>query len=170
MAKQLLEINKFQNGTVTTPDASDIPEQSATYSLNLDCVNKDGALQGAPTNTTVTSRVTVDNALVTATVDIDKARVIKSVDSSGNVSEDVVAWEDDSNKLHFLKNAQATNPTYDPADSLFNKDSDSQTDNGIQVQDTPLENVAMQVNNKEVHVGLGSTNKPRGLDLQITKD
>ena len=161
MAKQLLEINKFQNGTVTTPDASDIPEQSATYSLNLDCVNKDGALQGAPTNTTVTCRVTEDNDLVTATVDIDKARVIKSVDSSGNVSEDVVAWEDDSNKLHFLKNAQATNPTYDPADSLFNKDSDSQTDNGIQVQNTPLENVAMQVNNKEVHVGLGSTNKPK---------
>ena len=161
MAKQLLEINKFMNGTVTTPDASDTPEQSATYSLNLDCVNKDGALQGAPTNTTVTCRVTEDNDLVTATVDIDKARVIKSVDSSGNVSEDVVAWEDDSNKLHFLKNAQATNPTYDPADSLFNKDSDSQTDNGIQVQNTPLENVAMQVNNKEVHVGLGSTNKPK---------
>ena len=84
MAKQLLEINKFMNGTVTTPDASDTPEQSATYSLNLDCVNKDGALQGAPTNTTVTCRVTEDNDLVTATVDIDKARVIKSVDSSGN--------------------------------------------------------------------------------------
>ena len=31
------------NGTVTTPDATDTPEQSASFSLNLDCVNKDGA-------------------------------------------------------------------------------------------------------------------------------
>ena len=42
------------NGTVTTPDATDTPEQSASFSLNLDCVNKDGALQGAPINASKT--------------------------------------------------------------------------------------------------------------------
>ena len=56
MAKQLLEINKFQNGTVTTPDATDTPEQSASFSMNLDCVHKDGALQGAPIHVTKTSK------------------------------------------------------------------------------------------------------------------
>ena len=116
MAKQLLEINKFQNGTVTTPDATDTPEQSASFSINLDCVNKDGVLQGAPINVTKTSK-NGSSSGSTATIDIDKARVIKRADSSGNISEDVVAWEDDANKLHFIKNAQDTNPILNPNDA-----------------------------------------------------
>ena len=158
MAKQLLEINKFQNGTVTTPDATDTPEQSASFSINLDCVNKDGVLQGAPINVTKTSK-NGNSSGSTATVDIDKARVIKRADSSGNISEDVVAWEDDANKLHFIKNAQDTNPILNP------NDADGATpfslNNGIEFQNTPLDNVAMENNNKEVHIGLGLTNKPK---------
>ena len=50
MAKQLLEINKFFNGTITTPDTSDTPEESASYSLNIDAVIKDGSLQSVPKN------------------------------------------------------------------------------------------------------------------------
>ena len=50
MAKQLLEINKFMNGTVTTPDISDTPEESASYSLNIDAVIRDGSLQSVPKN------------------------------------------------------------------------------------------------------------------------
>jgi len=154
MAKQLLEINKFQNGTVTTPDATDTPEQSASFSLNLDCVNKDGALQGAPINVTKTSK-NGSSSGSTATVDIDKATVIKRADSSGNISEDVVAWEDDTNKLHFIQDAQNTNPILDPSSTPFS------TNNGITFQGTPLDNVAMENNNKEVHIGLGLTNKPK---------
>jgi len=154
MAKQLLEINKFQNGTVTTPDATDTPEQSASFSINLDCVHKDGALQGAPINVTKTSK-NGSSSGSTATVDIDKATVIKRADSSGNISEDVVAWEDDTNKLHFIQDAQNTNPILDPSSTPFS------VNNGITFQDTPLDNVAMENNNKEVHVGLGLTNKPK---------
>ena len=69
MPKQLIEINKFMNGTITTPDATDTPEQSATYSLNLDCVNKDGALQGAPINGTT----------IASGTNFDKCKIIKTL-------------------------------------------------------------------------------------------
>ena len=155
MPKQLLEINKFQNGTVTTPDATDTPEQSASFSINLDCVNKDGALQGAPINTTVTCK-NASSTGTTATIDIDKARVLKRNDSSDDISEDVVTFESDTNTLHFIQDAQNTNPILNPEGSAFNRN------NGIKVDnDVPLQNVAMQVHNKEAHVGLGSTNDPK---------
>ena len=101
MAKQMLEINKFMNGTVTTPDATDTPEQSASYSLNLDCVNKDGALQGAPINTTLTIRNKDDDG--NASPDIDKAVVIKR-NESDVLYQDVVYWDEGDNKLNFIKN------------------------------------------------------------------
>ena len=84
MAKQLLDINKFQNGTVTTPDATDTPEQSATYSINLDCVHKDGALQGSPINAAVT--IKDDDASTNATPDIDKDRVA-NITAINNISK-----------------------------------------------------------------------------------
>lgn len=142
------------NGTVTTPDATDTPEQSASFSLNLDCVNKDGALQGAPINASKTVKSDSTSGS-NATVDIDKARVVKSVDSSGNVIEDVVAWENDSNKLHFIKDAQNTTSVIDPSGTPFN------ANNGIEFDSVILEDVAMEVNNKEVHLGLGRVNKPK---------
>ena len=142
------------NGTVTTPDATDTPEQSASFSINLDCVNKDGALQGAPINASKTVK-SGSTSGSNATVDIDKARVVKSVDSSGNVLEDVIAWEDDNNKLHFIKDAQNTTSVIDPSGTPFHANS------GIEFDSVALEDVAMEVNNKEVHLGLGRVNKPK---------
>ena len=160
MAKQLLEINKFESGTVTTPDTADTPEQSATYSLNLDCVNKDGILQGAPVNAAVTIRNKDDSG--NAAPDIDKARVIKSLNEDGSIKEDIIAWEDDVNKLHFITSAEAANNTTrlnheDNAKPFEGAD----TIGGISFNDTPLTNVSMETHNKEVHVGLGENNPPQ---------
>jgi len=152
MPKQLLEINKFHKGTITTPDATDTPEQSASFSINLDCVNKDGALQGAPINTTKTIKNWVGSSV---SPDFDKARVLKTVDSTNTVSEDVVLWENDSNKLHFLQDAQNTYPIRNPNATPF------AALDGITFNETPLDNVAMEVNNKEVHLGLGNNNTPK---------
>jgi len=156
MAKQLLEINKFQNGTITTPDATDTPEQSASYSLNLDCVNKDGALQGAPVNASVT--IKDDDASTNATPDIDKARVIRSLADDGTVREDVVYFEDDSNKLHFISNLDDANDT-----TRLNHAVNSSVfpSSGKEYSDTSLKDVAMETHNKEVHVGLGELNAPQ---------
>ena len=139
MPKQLIEINKFMNGTITTPDATDTPEQSATYSLNLDCVNKDGALQGAPINGTT----------IASGTNFDKCKIIKTLTSSNAIKEDVLAWNNTDKKLQLLENAQNASPT-------LNTQSFNATYSG-----TDLIDVAMEKNNKEVHVGLGKVNKPK---------
>jgi len=46
--KRLHEIKNFHVGTVTTPVDTDIPEDSATYSLNIDPMAEDGVLKGIP--------------------------------------------------------------------------------------------------------------------------
>jgi hypothetical protein len=158
MAKQLLEINKFMNGTVTTPDATDTPEQSASHSLNLDCVNKDGALQGAPINTSVTIAEGDGTVSPAAAPDIDKSVVLKKVSkSTGIVEEDVVYWEDNNNKLHLIKNVHAADTTT----RLDHDDYPTFADNdGIGLTTTPLKDVAMETHNKEVHIGFGNANLP----------
>jgi hypothetical protein len=48
MPKQLHEIKRFQSGTITTPSERDIPEDSASYSKNIDSVTEDGKLKSIP--------------------------------------------------------------------------------------------------------------------------
>lgn len=141
------------NGTVTTPDATDTPEQSASYSLNLDCVNKDGALQGAPINTAVTIK---NSAGANASPDMDKAISLKSVTGLNVIKEDVVYWENDDSKLHFIKdlNLNNTETIVDPSSTPF-------ATSGISYSSVPLEDIAMEAHNKEVHIGLGRSQKPK---------
>lgn len=47
MPKQLHEIKRFQSGTITTPSDTDIPEDAAISSLNIDAMAEDGVLKGA---------------------------------------------------------------------------------------------------------------------------
>tara|TARA_R110000824_G_scaffold13876_7_gene59679 strand:- start:2102 stop:5311 length:3210 start_codon:yes stop_codon:yes gene_type:complete len=156
MAKQLLEINKFQSGTVTTPDATDTPEQSATFSINLDCVNKDGALQGAPINAAITIRNSDTSA--DATPDIDKAKVIRSLADDGTIKEDVLYFEAANNKLNFISNLEKANTT-----TRLNHSANSSIfpSSGKEFNTVALKDVAMENHNKEVHVGLGQFNNPQ---------
>ena len=153
MAKQLLEINKFQNGTVTTPDATDTPEQSASFSLNLDCVNKDGALQGAPENTNVLIKTQAGG---TAAPNMDKASVIKSVTPANVVKEDVVYWDASNSSLNFIQdlNLNSTQTILNPDESPFATD-------GLSYSSAPLSDITMESHNKEVHIGLGRNQKPK---------
>lgn len=48
MPKQLLEIKRFNIGTILAPDTKDIPPEAASYSLNIDSVTEDGKLKGIP--------------------------------------------------------------------------------------------------------------------------
>ena len=48
MPKRLHEIKKFNVGTITTPVETDTPEESASYSQNIDSMAKDGVLKGVP--------------------------------------------------------------------------------------------------------------------------
>ena len=54
MPKELHEITKFTTGTITVPDEKDIPEDAASYSLNIDSVTEGGKLKGVPADTFAT--------------------------------------------------------------------------------------------------------------------
>jgi hypothetical protein len=51
MPKELHEISKFMAGTVTVPTETDISDDTASYSLNIDPVAEDGILKGIPNDT-----------------------------------------------------------------------------------------------------------------------
>ena len=55
MPKELHEIKNFMTGTITTPSETDIPDDSASYSLNIDPVAEDGILKGIPDDLTLTA-------------------------------------------------------------------------------------------------------------------
>jgi len=48
MPKEIFEIKHFKSGTVTTPDARDVPDDAAVYSSNLDSVVENGKLKSIP--------------------------------------------------------------------------------------------------------------------------
>ena len=152
MPRQLLELNKFLNGTITTPDKTDTPNESASFSLNLDSVSKDGALSGVNVNSTVNIKTSDGSANVA--VDVDKCKVIKRIKADNTTQEDVVAWEDDVNKIHLISNLESATPRLNSEDIVTNT-------SGTTYGTVPLIDVAMETNNKEVHVGLGKDQKPQ---------
>ena len=50
MAKQLKQLRNFLEGTNSAPSASDIPDESPTYSLNLETLDEEGKLKGGRKN------------------------------------------------------------------------------------------------------------------------
>ena len=55
MPKELHEIKNFVTGTVSTPVETDIPDDAASYSINIDPVAEDGILKGIPDDLTLTA-------------------------------------------------------------------------------------------------------------------
>ena len=48
MAKEIFEIRNFDLGTYTTQSEADIPQESSSYSLDVDPLNREGRLIGRP--------------------------------------------------------------------------------------------------------------------------
>ena len=94
MPKELHEITKFTSGTITVPDVKDIPEDAASYSLNIDSVTASGKLQGVPADTVLQLDGRYGSA-ANATVDMDVGSII-----SFNGQNDVIYYEADTNKIH----------------------------------------------------------------------
>ena len=57
MPKELHEIKTFLTGTITSPDAKDIPEDAAQESLNVDPVSSDGKLIGIGKDEVITDYI-----------------------------------------------------------------------------------------------------------------
>tara|TARA_R100001594_G_scaffold22373_3_gene43490 strand:+ start:925 stop:3936 length:3012 start_codon:yes stop_codon:yes gene_type:complete len=139
--KELTEISNFMTGTITTPSERDIPDDSASYSLNIDPTTESGILQGLPNDDTIDydagggSKVDITaNAVAMATVNDDGDR-------------DLVYYNASNTRFYKVPNVNAATEQA----SYLSSGNESSTG-------TPT----MQVNNKEIHIGMGkgSANKP----------
>jgi hypothetical protein len=95
MPKELHEITKFTTGTITVPDEKDIPEDAASYSLNIDSVTEGGKLKGVPSDLKLLSLGLFSASGSGATVD---AQVMAMINRDG--FRDVVYFEEDNSKIH----------------------------------------------------------------------
>jgi hypothetical protein len=107
MPKELHEIRNFMTGTVTTPSETDIPDDAASYSLNIDPVAEDGILKGIPNdllaiikNASITCKATGDvaNGFVGITVD----NISGSFTDPGGSSTAYLYVEDDTGEAMIL--------------------------------------------------------------------
>ena len=146
MPKEVIELNNFNVGTVTTPDVRDIPVESAAYSLNLDSVVEDGLLRGVPADATKeTDDATSSTAMIaTATSTIQR----------NSSTRDVVYYDSTNNKLNMIKDFEGTTDTIDSYEGSVSSVIVSGSDE-----------VCLQTNNREVHAGTGSasTDVPKWL-------
>ena len=66
MPKELHEISQFMSGTVTTPSETDITDDTASYSLNIDPIAEDGKLTGVPVDSTLIVHDTTATSVTSA--------------------------------------------------------------------------------------------------------
>ena len=143
MPKELHEISQFVTGTITSPIERDIPDDAASYSLNIDPTTQDGVLQGVPADDNVEY---VSNSETGAKSDLAvNATSMAIINDSG--SRDLIYFDDSDDKIKKVDSVEGAQS----ASSALSSTAESKSV-------TPT----MQVNNKEVHIGMGSAeaNKP----------
>lgn len=58
MAKKILELKRFMEGIVSSPSDTDIPEEAAVYSSNIDAISEEGKLKGIKQDLEVSDSLT----------------------------------------------------------------------------------------------------------------
>ena len=146
MPKLVQELNNFNVGTMTTPDVRDIPPEAASYSLDLDSVVEDGLLRGVP----VDAIHTTDTSASTTTMDA----YVTSIIQRNTTTRDVVSYKNSNNTVEMIQNFEGTPETITTYDNSVTGVIDSSGDE-----------VCMETNNREVHIGAGSgaTDTPKWL-------
>ena len=126
MPKELFEINQFESGNYYTPDDRDIPDDAAVYSENIDPYGQDGSLRA----------IHEDDTPIMASVDANRMAIIN---------------DEGTHRLVFVDRSDGDMMK---VDDIYGTPVLSELESGsfAGVDDIP----AMQVNNKEVHIGLGS--------------
>ena len=144
MPKELLEIKNFTLGTQTTPSETDISHEAASYSLNVDPIAQDGKLQAIPDDTTKEivsganwANATGNQAEMMRVIEVDGVKHIITYVSDGRIRYS-----------HSLTTSSPANALADVTGTAGTLTANLQ--NG--------DNIDMEVNNQEVHIGLGTSN------------
>ena len=146
MPKEALEISKFTSGTISTPSDTDVPDDAATWSMNIDPVAEDGKL------------MSVEEDLVLTESGFEE--------ESGNLiihPKKMEILSGDTEDLLFYNKPDNENATVGRIVD-FNANPPSLVDiNTHVVPNVDTDNIAMASNNREVHFGLGpfAANEPR---------
>ena len=148
MPKELHEISQFVTGTITTPSERDIPDDAASYSLNIDPTTQDGVLQGVPEDDNVSylSDAAFGGTYTDYTVNATSMAI---VNNSGD--RDLIYFDSSDTKIKKVTRVDNGQPSDGQASAL----SSTAESNSV----TPT----MQVNNKEVHIGMGSAEADKPL-------
>ena len=121
-------LDKFDYGIISNPDAEDISEKAAVYSLNIDGDNEDGKLKGIPTSTEIYQVST------TAIGDINQGTMIEK-----DGIYDLIYHDKDADTISVIVDFYNTNSEKKKIDLVSSLSST---------------NVTMTLNNKEVHIGI----------------
>ena len=126
MPKELHEIKNFMTGTITTPSETDIPDDAASYSLNIDPVAEDGILKGIPDDITLKTDGTFGTSDLQP-LDADKMAMINN-----DGQRDVVAYEAGANKIWNIVDFQGGASGYITGTTFacVNSNPDTITDSG----------------------------------------
>jgi len=136
MPKELLEVRSFHAGTITTPSERDIPDDAASYSLNIDPVAEDGVLRGVSTDGHLTTQAYQN--VGTGTPVVCAADTLAWIVSAGK--RDLVFHDSETDSIKYIADIYAaagqTLASFPPT-SMSGR-------------------ASLQSNNKEVHIGAGS--------------
>ena len=132
MAKEIFEIRNFNLGTYTTQSDVDIPQEAASYSLDVDPLNREGRLIGRPEDSTKVSGIN------------GSAFQIINRPAPNDETQDVVYFDPSDNKIKVISDFYGTPSTGTTSSAL-----DDSTD------------VTMTKSNQEVHIGLGKNQEPK---------
>lgn len=140
MPKEIQEIKNFHTGTIMTPSSRDIPIDASRYAKNIDSVSEDGKLKGIPSDLVLKDDGTwmeSPGSTSPLAVDIDDDSSIINKDGQ----YDIVYYDKDSNDVRKIVDL------YELNGNIATSSMGSVTNS--------TDSVTMEVNNKEVHIGMG---------------
>ena len=132
MSKEIFEIKNFNLGTYTTQSDVDIPREAASYSLDVDPLNREGRLIGRP-----------DDSDKVLNVSGSQFKVINRP-APNDATQDVIFFDPNDNKVKVISDLYGTPTTSELSSSIADA-----TD------------VTMTKSNQEVHIGLGKNQEPK---------
>tara|TARA_R110002012_G_scaffold7854_4_gene36334 strand:- start:3744 stop:7160 length:3417 start_codon:yes stop_codon:yes gene_type:complete len=104
--KQLHEIKRFQSGTITTPSDTDIPEDAANSSLNIDAMSEDGMLKGVKSDTIVPIASSYGVSSTASSTYNNGVTAIEVEDGSSFASSGYITFIDNVGDVQVLKYAK----------------------------------------------------------------
>lgn len=140
MPKEMFEIKQFMGGTLTSPSETDMPEESASYSMNIDPVSEDGKLTPVPADVDYIGGSGSSTTGITGTIQGSKFKTI-----TDGAKRHVVFYDEDT------ENSGAS-PGINTITDFYENDGDAVIGTKTAISNT---SVTMETNNKEVHIGVG---------------